>query len=134
MEEDTLIDKATRIIHSDGCTKDDLVEISRVEFDMAVQYYKAMRLLGEATDKYNKIKSDRTVELRKAGLSMAESTETAKQIALDKIPDLTEMEKVCNGFKEVISSVRGFKIAEYVKGNETEQYNNSGMKDLDYNN
>lgn len=134
MDEETLIEKASNIIHSDGCTKEDLVEISRIEFDMAVLNYRAMKLLGKATDEYNAKRSEITVDLRETGLSMAESTERGKQIALKKVPNLTEMEKVCNGFKDVITSVRWFKIAEYVLNNETTQYNNSGMKDLDYNN
>lgn len=130
---ESLIEKATKIIHSDGYTKDDWVALSRIEFDMAVEYYKAMKLLGKATDEYNVKKSEITVDLRDTGMSMAESTEKGKQIALKKVPNLAEMEKVCNWFKEVIASVRWFKIAEYVKWNETEQYNNSGMKDLDFN-
>lgn len=129
-QEESLIEKANSIIHSDSCTKQDLVILSRIEFDMAVANYKAMRLLWKMTDEYNNLKSDRTVELRNAGKSMAESTETAKQIALNKTPNLTEMEKACAGFKDVIQSVRGFKISEYVADDATEQYTNSGMQDL----
>jgi len=130
---DNLIQRASDIIHSGWYTKDDWVELSRIEFDMSVKYYEAMQLLWKATDEFNKIRSDRTVELREAGKSMAESTETAKQIALNKISNLEEMENTCKWFKVVIDSVRAYKISQYIRDGETEQYANSWMKDLNNN-
>ena len=130
---DNLVKRASDIIHSGWYTKDDWVELSRIEFDMSVKYYEAMQLLWKATDEFNKIRSDRTVELREAGKSMAESTETAKQIALNKISNLEEMENTCKWFKAVIDSVRAYKISQYIRDWETEQYTNSWMKDLSNN-
>ena len=57
-----LIEKAEKIIHLEYPTRRDMVELSRIEFDMAKEASKASRLASQEEEMYNLKKSKVALE------------------------------------------------------------------------
>lgn len=75
------IQKASEIIHSEYPTRRDMVKLSRIEFDLAVDASKASELASIEEENYNLRKSEVILEEKGRKKSITEAVEIGKHVA-----------------------------------------------------
>lgn len=121
MEWSSLIKKASEIIHSEYPTRKDMVKLSRIEFDMAVAASTASTLALEEEENYNLKRSNVVLEERWRHKSITEATEIWKFVAEKEHWWYRSMKEKAKWMRQVISSVRWFKISVYSSEKENDE-------------
>lgn len=121
MEWSSLIKKASEIIHSEYPTRKDMVKLSRIEFDMAVAASTASTLALEEEENYNLKRSNVVLEERWRHKSITEATEIWKFVAEKEYWWYRSMKEKAKWMRQVISSVRWFKISVYSSEKENDE-------------
>ena len=115
-----LIKEATDIIHSEYPTRRDMVQLSRIEFDMSVEAMEASRLASEKEEEYNLKRSEVVLEERWRKRSITEATEIWKYVAEKECWCYRTMKQKAKDMWNVIDSIRWFKIAVYSSEKESD--------------
>lgn len=121
MEWSSLVSKASEIIHSEYPTRKDMVKLSRIEFDMAVAASTASTLALEEEENYNLKRSNVVLEERWRHKSITEATEIWKFVAEKEHWWYRSMKEKAKWMRQVISSVRWFKISVYSSEKENDE-------------
>lgn len=121
MEWSSLVKKASEIIHSEYPTRKDMVKLSRIEFDMAVAASTASALALEEEENYNLKRSNVVLEERWRHKSITEATEIWKFVAEKEHWWYRSMKEKAKWMRQVISSVRWFKISVYSSEKENDE-------------
>lgn len=121
MEWSSLVKKASEIIHSEYPTRKDMVKLSRIEFDMAVAASTASTLALEEEENYNLKRSNVVLEERSRKKSITEATEIWKFVAEKEHWWYRSMKEKAKWMRQVISSVRWFKISVYSSEKENDE-------------
>ena len=77
----TNLEKASEIIHSEYPTRKDMVKLSRIEFDLAVEASKASELALAEEENYNLRKSNVILEEKGRKKPITEAVEIGKYVA-----------------------------------------------------
>lgn len=117
----SLVNKASEIIHSEYPTRKDMVKLSRIEFDMAVAASTASTLALEEEENYNLKRSNVVLEERWRHKSITEATEIWKFVAEKEHWWYRSMKEKAKWMRQVISSVRWFKISVYSSEKENDE-------------
>lgn len=121
MEWSSLVEKASEIIHSEYPTRKDMVKLSRIEFDMAVAASTASTLALEEEENYNLKRSNVVLEERSRKKSITEAAEIWKYVAEKEHWWYRSMKEKAKWMRQVISSVRWFKISVYSSEKENDE-------------
>ena len=131
MEWSNLLDDASTIINSEYPTRKDMVKLSRIEFNMAIVASTTSTLASEAEEQYNLKRSETILEEKSRKKSITEAAEIWKYVAEKEYGCYRSMKEKSKGMRNVINSVRGFKISVYSVEKENDESMFSNYKWLD---
>lgn len=131
MEWSSLLEEASAIINSEYPTRKDMVELSRIEFNMAVSASTASTLALEEEEKYNLKRSEVVLEEKSRKKSITEATEIWKYVAEKEYWHYRSMKEKSKGMWNTINSVRWFKISVYSVEKENDESMFTNYKWLD---
>lgn len=124
----TSLEKASEIIHSEYPTRRDMVKLSRIEFDLAVEASKASELALAEEENYNLKKSEVTLEEKGRKKPITEAVEIWKFVAEKEYWDYRSMKEKAKWMWNTIESIRWFKISVYSAERESDEQMNSNYK------
>lgn len=125
------MDDASAIINSEYPTRKDMVKLSRIEFNMAIVASTTSTLASEAEEQYNLKRSETILEEKSRKKSITEAAEIWKYVAEKEYGCYRSMKEKSKGMRNVINSVRGFKISVYSVEKENDESMFSNYKWLD---
>ena len=131
MEWSNLLDDASTIINSEYPTRKDMVKLSRIEFNMAIVASTTSTLASEAEEQYNLKRSETILEEKSRKKSITEAAEIWKYVAEKEYGCYRSMKEKSKGMRNVINSVRWFKISVYSVEKENDESMFSNYKWLD---
>lgn len=132
MEWSKLLEEASAIINSEMPTRKDMVNLSRIEFNMAVlASQEATKALSEE-EQYNLKRSEIVLEEKGRKKSITESAEIGKYVAEKEHGQYRSMKEKAKGMWNTINSVRWFKISVYSVEKENDESMFSNYKWLDW--
>lgn len=131
MEWSKLLDDASAIINSEYPTRKDMVKLSRIEFNMAIVASTTSTLASEAEEQYNLKRSETILEEKSRKKSITEAAEIWKYVAEKEYGCYRSMKEKSKGMRNVINSVRGFKISVYSVEKENDESMFSNYKWLE---
>lgn len=123
--DNSLIDKASEIIHSEYPTRRDMVKLSRIEFDLAVEASKASELALTEEESYNLRKSEVVLEEKGRKKPITEAVEIGKYEAEKEHWCYRSMKEKAKWMWQIIDSIRWFKISVYSSEKESDEQMNS---------
>lgn len=118
---DTLSSKASSIINSEYHTRQDMKELSKIEFNMALVAKDASTLAIRQEENYNLKRSEVILEERGRKRSITEAAEIWKYIAEKEYWDYRSMKEKAKWMWQVIASIRWFKISVYSSEKENDE-------------
>ena len=119
------IEKASEIIHSEYPTRRDMVKLSRIEFDLAVEASKASELASIEEENYNLKKSEVVLEEKGRKKPITEAVEIGKYVAEKEHWCYRSMKEKAKWMWQTIESIRWFKISVYSSEKESDEQMNS---------
>ena len=122
------IEKASEIIHSEYPTRKDMVKLSRIEFDLAVEASKASELALAEEENYNFRKSNVILEEKGRKKPITEAVEIGKYVAEKEHWCYRSMKEKAKWMWQIIESIRWFKISVYSSERENDELMNSNYK------
>ena len=122
------IEKASEIIHSEYPTRKDMVKLSRIEFDLAVEASKASELALAEEENYNLKKSEVVLEEKWRKKPITEAVEIGKYVAEKEHWCYRSMKEKAKWMWQTIESIRWFKISVYSSERENDELMNSNYK------
>lgn len=125
MERGTLIERASKIIHSAQPNRRDMVELSRIEFDMAVCASSAWEIASAEEESYNLKKSEVTLEEKGRKKPITEAVEIWRYVAEKEHWCYRGMKQKSKDMWGVVESVRWFKISVYSSEKENDEMQNN---------
>lgn len=124
----TSLEKASEIIHSEYPTRRDMVKLSRIEFDLAVEASKASELASIEEENYNLKKSEVILEEKGRKKPITEAVEIGKHVAEKEHWCYRSMKEKAKWMWQTIESIRWFKISVYSSEKESDEQMNSNYK------
>lgn len=124
----TNLEKASEIIHSEYPTRKDMVKLSRIEFDLAVEASKASELALVEEENYNLKKSDVILQEKGRKKPITEAVEIGKYVAEKEHWCYRSMKEKAKWMWQTIESIRWFKISVYSSERENDELMNSNYK------
>lgn len=124
----TNLEKASEIIHSEYPTRKDMVKLSRIEFDLAVEASKASELALVEEENYNLKKSEVILEEKGRKKPITEAVEIGKYVAEKEHWCYRSMKEKAKWMWQTIESIRWFKISVYSSERENDELMNSNYK------
>ena len=109
----SLRDRAREIILQKDHTDEDIVELSRISYDMSLNYYKARIIVWKLEWEYNKARPEKTLESKETGKTMWFAEQTGKLYAECKYWDYRKIYQDCVGMSTVIEQINAFRFAYY---------------------
>ena len=128
----TSLQKASEIIHSEYPTRKDMVKLSRIEFDLAVEASKASELALAEEENYNLRKSNVILEEKGRKKPITEAVEIWKYVAEKEHWCYRSMKEKAKWMWQTIESIRWFKISVYSSERENDELMNSNYKWLNW--
>lgn len=122
------LEKASEIIHSEYPTRKDMVKLSRIEFDLAVEASNASELALTEEENYNLKKSDVILEEKGRKKPITEAVEIWKYVAEKEHWCYRSMKEKAKWMWQTIESIRWFKISVYSSERENDELMNSNYK------
>lgn len=122
------LEKASEIIHSEYPTRKDMVKLSRIEFDLAVEASKASELALAEEENYNLRKSEVILEEKGRKKPITEAVEIGKYVAEKEHWCYRSMKEKAKWMWQTIESIRWFKISVYSSERENDELMNSNYK------
>lgn len=117
----TNLQKASEIIHSEYPTRKDMVKLSRIEFDLAVEASKASELALAEEENYNLRKSEVILEEKGRKKPITEAVEIWKYVAEKEHWCYRSMKEKAKWMWQTIESIRWFKISVYSSEKENDE-------------
>lgn len=117
----TNLEKASEIIHSEYPTRKDMVKLSRIEFDLAVEASKASELALAEEENYNLRKSNVILEEKGRKKPITEAVEIGKYVAEKEHWCYRSMKEKAKWMWQTIESIRWFKISVYSSEKENDE-------------
>ena len=117
----TNLEKASEIIHSEYPTRKDMVKLSRIEFDLAVEASKASELALAEEENYNLRKSNVILEEKGRKKPITEAVEIWKYVAEKEHWCYRSMKEKAKWMWQTIESIRWFKISVYSSEKENDE-------------
>lgn len=110
----SLTDEAQKIINQKAQTWEDIIQLSKIVYMMSSLYRDKMNLANEQEQMYNLVRSQETQKAMESWKKITEAAEIWKRIAEEQHWDYRTMEADCKWMKQIIDSIREFKIAWFV--------------------
>lgn len=107
-----------------------MVELSKIEFQMAVAAMKASELASSEEEKYNLKRSTTVLEEKARNKSITEATEIWKFVAETEYGWYRSMKEKAKWMWQLIDTIRWFKIAVYSSEKENDEATNSNFSYL----
>jgi len=109
----TLRDDATNIINQPDRTNQDIIDLSKIAYKMAVHYMSARIIAGEQEAMYNLARAKKTREARESWMAVWEAGDVGKLAAEMAHWNYRIMKEESIGMKEILNQIDGFKISYY---------------------
>lgn len=122
MASNNLLDEASAIINLENPTRKDMVKLSKIEYNMAVEASQASQLALQEEEAYNLTRSDTILQERWRHKSITEATEIWKYVAEKEHWQYRSMKEAAKTMRQVIQSVRWFKISVYSSERENDEF------------
>jgi len=115
MTEITLTQRATNIINSKAHDDNDMIQLSKIEFAMAVQYRPAMNIATEMEEEYNKMRWKFAQEARDEWKGSTEASELGKFRAELEFWWYRSLKTDLGAMKNIMSAIEWFKVSYYFR-------------------
>ena len=116
----SLIDRASAIISEVSHTDDDIMELARIKWEMALLYWKTHILWAESEENFNKERASKYVQLMEEKMTQWDREKKAKESAEIAYWSYRAINAKANAIKESIRSIEWFCIAYYRKAKSEE--------------
>lgn len=124
----TLREQASNIINQKARCSEDILELSKIAFNMSKAYANARKIAGEMEAWYNLMRAKETNNSIKDWKSVSESDQIGKLKAEISYGKYREEKEKLIGMREVIKQIDAFRIAYYVNEKWIEQALMSGTE------